>query len=49
MGDARVAERDEVVDGLVEAGGVVRADHVDGAVPHRAGDDDEGHAGSEIR
>ena len=45
VGDAGVTERDEVVDGLLESGGVVGADHVDGAVPHRAGDDDEGHAG----
>jgi hypothetical protein len=48
VGDAGVAERDEVVDGLTESGGVVGTDHVDGAVPHRPGDDDEGHAGREL-
>ena len=46
--DAGVAERDKVVDGQPESGGVVSADHVDGAVPHRAGDDDKGHAGGEF-
>src|SRR4051812_19276091 len=48
VGDAGVAEPDEVVDGLTQSGGVVDPDHVDGAVPHRPGDDDEGHAGCEF-
>ena len=48
VGDAGVPERDEVIDGLLESGGVVGADHVDGAVPHRTGDHDEGHAGGKL-
>ena len=48
VGDASVAEADEVVDGLPDAGGVVGADHVDVAVAHRPCDHDHRHPGGEL-
>ena len=48
VGDSAVAEVDEVVDGLVQAGGVVGADDVDGAVADGAGHDDDRHPGGEL-
>ena len=44
----RVAECDEMVDRLVQALVVSGADHVEGVVPNRAGDDDDGQAHGEI-
>ena len=44
----RVAEVDEVVDGLVDAGGVVGADDVHGAVADGASDNDDRHPGGEL-
>jgi hypothetical protein len=38
-----------VVDGEVEAGGVVSADHVHCPVADGAGDDDHGHPGGEAQ
>ena len=48
VGDTGVAEPDEVIDGLAEPGRVVGANDIDSAVPHRAGDDDDGLSGGEV-
>ena len=48
VGDTGVAEPDEVIDGLAEPGRIVSANDIDSAVPHRAGDDDDGHSGGEV-
>jgi hypothetical protein len=48
MGDRGVADSDQVIHGLLEAGGVIGPDDIEAPVPHRARDHDDRHLDREV-